>query len=292
LSAAPIGADALSIAGPGLGADVLADPNIAIFAGDSAGASLPDTSPLATGPLDSSITGDVGAAGTDIASTATPAATTPSATPAGFAPTDTELAGGATGTAAATTAATPATAAGGGVTGALGNVMSSPWTKLGLGLAPLGLALGMREANLSTGGQAAQGNANQLAAFGQQQLAQAQAGQLNQGQLASLNQMRQDLTNQWKQVFFNMGVQDPSKDTRWTQAMADIDNKITAQTATFIQQMIQNGLQAASSASGTLTQVAQMQMQADQNFTNNLINATKALGTTVAGGQTITLKAA
>jgi hypothetical protein len=325
-----LGADAAAggfdIAGAGLGADVLADPAIAGLAGEAgAGAAdagilagdvlgggatsfAPDVLSADAGSLSSFLSDpaaatsgiDTGAGGQDLAALAAPdpAATAtapppaPGTTPGGFASTDAELSGGTTGTAPASSAAPSGGTGGGGLTSGLGSVMSSPWTKLGLGLAPLALTLGMGEAGLTPQAQQAAGGATQLQQFGQQQLADAQAGRLNAGQTAVLGQMRQDLTNQWKQVFFNMGVQDPTKDTRWAQALADIDQKVTAQTATVIQQMITNGLQASGQASQTLIAVANQQIQSDTNFTNNLIGATKALGTIAGGGQTITLKAA
>ena len=285
------------------GGDVLAADAASAFAPDVLSAdagslnSFFSNPEMATSGIDTSagITDTTGALDTSTGATpAGTAATAPSATPGGFAPTDAELSGGVTGTAPATAAAPSGGTAGGtgGLTSGLGSVMASPWTKLGLGLAPLALTLARGEPSLTPAGRQAQANANQLSQFGNQQLAQAQAGQLNPGQLASLNQMRQDLTNQWKQTFFNMGVQNPEKDTRFVQAMADVDQKITAKTGEFIQQMIQNGLAASGAASGTLIQVANQQMAQDQAFTNNLISATKALGTTVGGGQTITLKAA
>jgi hypothetical protein len=59
-----------------------------------------------------------------------------------------------------------------------------------------------------------------------------------------------------------------------------------------LQQEITNGLTALQQGSGTLVSVAQMQMTADQNFTNNLVNATTAAAKVLTPSQTITLKAA
>jgi hypothetical protein len=258
-----LGADgaAFSTTGPGIGADVTGDPAVSQFA-------LPGA-------------GEV------------PAAAGPSATPAGFASTDAELAGATTGTAPAATAAAPAAATGGGgVTGALSSTLSSPWIKLALGAAPLALALGMGQQQLPTSAQQLQGQATALSQQGQADLASARAGNLNAGQTAVIGQVRTDLTNQWRQTLFNQGVQDPTKDARWPQIEAAIDSQVTQQTAQLIQQNITNALAETGQASAALTSIANMQFQADANFTNSLINATKSLGFAAGGGQTITLKAA
>jgi len=258
-----LGADgaAFNTTGPGIGADVTGDPAVSQFASPGAGEA--------------------------------PAAAGPSATPAGFASTDAELAGATTGTAPAATAAAPAAATGGGgITGALSSTLSSPWTKLALGAAPLALALGMGQQQLPTSAQQLQGQATALSQQGQADLASARAGNLNAGQTAVIGQVRTDLTNQWRQTLFNQGVQDPTKDARWPQIEAAIDSQVTQQTAQLIQQNITNALAETGQASAALTSIANMQFQADQNFTNSLINATKSLGLAAGGGQTITLKAA
>jgi hypothetical protein len=237
--------------------------------------------------------------------------------PATFAETDAELSGGLTGT--APTASTPSyvipgvanapagadvgladanasfgtfdagvASGGGGLTSQLSSVLSSPWTKLAMGAAPLGLALMRGEAQLPSGAQQAQANAAALSSFGQQQLAMGQAGQLNAGQMALITKTKDDLTNAARQAMFNMGVQNPQADSRWPQMLANIDTQVTAMTAQMIQQEIQNGLTALGSASGTLNQIAEMQMRADQNFTNTLVNATKALGLAAATSGTRT----
>jgi hypothetical protein len=259
----------------------LADPSGAGAGGDTAASQFGAADPLASPAASSSGAG------------AAPAAAGPSATPAGFANTDAELAGATTGTAPAATAAAPAAATGGGgITGALGSTLSSPWTKLALGAAPLALALGMGQQQLPSSAQALQGQATALQQQGLTDLSQARAGVLNAGQTAVIGQVRTDLTNQWRQTLFNQGVQDPSKDARWPQIEAAIDSQVTQQTAQLIQQNITNALAETGQASAALTSIANMQFQADQNFTNSLINATKSLGLAAGSGQTITLKAA
>jgi hypothetical protein len=160
------------------------------------------------------------------------------------------------------------------ITGAL----SSPYTKLALGALPLALTLGMGEQQLPAAAQALQAQALQMQQTGLANLAQAQAGILNAGQTAQIATMQQNLTNQWLQTLANQGVQDPTKDTRWPQITALIDQQVTAATAQLIQQNITNALAETGQASAALTSIAQMQMTADQNFTNALIGATKSLG--------------
>jgi len=174
----------------------------------------------------------------------------------------------------------------------LGGALSSPWTKLAVGAAPLALALGMGQQQLPTSAQQLQGQATALSQQGQADLASARAGNLNAGQTAVIGQVRTDLTNQWRQTLFNQGVQDPTKDARWPQIEAAIDSQVTQQTAQLIQQNITNALAETGQASAALTSIANMQFQADANFTNSLINATKSLGLAAGSGQTITLKAA
>lgn len=194
-------------------------------------------------------------------------------TPAGFANTDAELAGAATGV--APPAAAPAAPS---LTSQLGGVLSSPWTKLAMGAAPLALTLGMGQPQLPSSARALQGQATQLSQQGMADLAAARAGTLNAGQTATIGAMQRDLTNSWRQALFNQGVQDPTKDARWPQIQGVIDAKVTEQTATMIQQNITNALAETGQAASALTAIANMQFQSDAIFTNALINATKALG--------------
>ncbi|HEX4645765.1 MAG TPA: hypothetical protein VH598_09170 [Verrucomicrobiae bacterium] len=166
----------------------------------------------------------------------------------------------------------------GSLTDSLGSTLSNPWFKLAAGAAPLALALGMGEAKLPAAANAANAQALQMQQAGLTDLSNARAGVLNAGQTAVLGQMRTDLTNQWRQTLFNQGVQDPSKDTRWPQVEALIDSQVTQQTATMIQQNVTNALAETGQAQQALLAIAQMQMNADTAFTNNLINATKSLG--------------
>jgi hypothetical protein len=169
----------------------------------------------------------------------------------------------------------------------IGGALSSPYGKLAMGIAPLGVALAMGQPSLGSAGQAAQASASQLAAYGQQQLALGTSGQLTPAQSAVIGQMQQDLTNQWRQALANQGVQDPTKDGRWPQIQALIDQQVTAATQTMIQQTIQNGLTALGQGGQQLAALSAQQMQADQNFANMLVNATKGLGSVFAGQTTI-----
>ncbi len=177
------------------------------------------------------------------------------------------------------------------LTSQLGSTLSSPWTKLALGAAPLALTLGMGETQLPAGAQALENQALALQSQGLTDLASARAGTLNAGQTALLAQMSSDLKNKWLQTLYNQGVQDPTKDARWPQIAAQIDAQVTQQTAALIQQNITNALAETGQAASALTSIAQMQMSADQNFTNALINATKSLGLAAgsSAGRTVTI---
>jgi hypothetical protein len=240
-----------------------------------AGAILPDTSTLATGPLDSSITG------------VTPSTAAPPTDTSGFFASQTQGPGIGADVTASPEISQYADNASFGVpslTDKIGGVLNSPWTRIGLATAPLGLALMRGESSLPASAGQAQANASQLSAFGSQQLAAGQSGQLNAGQMALITQSRNDQTNAARQAMYNMGVQNPEADSRWPQMLAQIDTNVTAMTAQMIQQEITNGLNALGSSSQTLNQIAQMQMTADQNFTNTLVNATKALGLAAGSG--------
>jgi hypothetical protein len=228
--------------------------------------------------------GELGAGPTESAPGASPAAASgagaaPSgagatSTPAGFASTDAELSGGITG---AGTAA-PATSGGGFSSlvqgaGGWGNI-----AKWGLAATPLALTLAMGQGGLPPSAAALQQQANALSVQGQQDLAAARAGTLNAGQTAQIAGVKQDLENKWRQTLYNQGVTDITKDARWPQIEATIDAEVTKETAALIQQNITNALAETGQASTALTAIAQMQLTQDQNFTNNLINATKSLG--------------
>jgi hypothetical protein len=185
-------------------------------------------------------------------------------------------------------AATPAAASG--TTGQLSSILSSPYTKLALGAAPLALTLAMGQPQLPSGAQALQGQALQMQQTGLANLQSAQAGILNAGQTAQISQMASNLQNQWLQTLKNQGVQDPTKDARWPQILANIDTQVTAATATLIQNNITAALQETGQAASALTSIAQMQFTADQNFANNIINATKSLGLVAGLGLTTTTK--
>ncbi len=262
LAFAPATVDALSIS-PALGGDVLP------FASAAENAALPETSTLATGSIDLGDTAatDAAAAGPQPSILSQGDPLDPS-NPANFGNSGKMAAG-----------ETAESAGGGGFTQTLKDTLASPYTRLGLAAAPLALTLARGESSLPPQTGPAMANATALAQ---------QGPNLNSAQTATIAQMRQDLINQYKQVLFNQGVQDPSKDTRWPQMLSQIDSQVTAATQTMIQQNITNSL----AGDQQLLQIAQMQMTADQNFTNTLMNATKALGTAAGLGSGVTLKVA
>lgn len=247
---------------------------------DALATSLPADALALTGDAGAAVAPDAFASGLDLSGGMgmADAAQAAGATPAGFAPTDAELTGGITGTGATATA--PAAAGGGGgITGALGDTLKSPWTKLALGALPLGLTLARGEPSLP--GQVGPAVANATA------LAQ-QGGNLNASQNSVLQQMRQDSINAARQAMFNQGVQNPEADTRWPQWVAQIDSQVSAAAQQMIQQNIASSLQ----GDAQLIQIAQLQMSSDQAFTNNLVRATTALGSAAGLGGGIKLQVA
>jgi len=262
---------------------------------------LPETSTLATGPLDLGLgtdftfgsaigSGDVGGTAIGTVPVESPDYGVPLAQgPTVSADTGTlPIGGSAIGTMTPAEGAAPVAAATPAPAGAPASLQSpsftstmsslAPYARIAAAVAPLGVAMLRGQPQLPAAAQQAAANAQGLAAFGQQQLAAGQSGQLNAGQAALIANMRNDLTNSWRQTLFNMGVQNPEADTRWPQIEALIDSKVTAQTEQMLQQDITNGLNTIGAANGTLNQVAQLTMQADANFTNALVNAAKALG--------------
>ncbi|SRR5713101_6194382 len=257
-----------------LGGDLLnaADPSIAAAGGDITSADLTQVSDALQA------TGDTSGAGASVGADS-------AALPANATVSDIGGAGGGG------LPSYPAAGGGSSLTSTLGSTLSSPWTKLALGAAPLALTLGMGETQLPAGAQALQGQALALQQQGLTDLASARAGTLNAGQTAQLAQMSSDLKNKWLQTLYNQGVQDPTKDARWPQIAAQIDAQVTQQTAALIQQNITNALAETGQAASALTSIAQMQMSADTNFTNALINATKSLGLAAgsSAGRTVTI---
>lgn len=295
-AADPIVADeALSFAPAAAGGDVLpfSDPGL-----------LTDSSGLFT--QDAGVGGDTLTSTLGADTTTTTTATTPNAgiTPASSATglptgpavnasTTGTVGGGATsGGTVSGMGGTAAAPSSGGFTGTLNSIMSSPYTRLATALAPVGLALAMGNPSLPAAGQQSQAYANQLAAYGQQQLALGTSGQLTPAQSSVIAQMQQDLTNQWRQALANQGVQDPTKDGRWPMIQSVIDQQVSAATQQMLQQTIQNGLTALGQGGQQLAALSQQQLQADQNFTNMLVNATKGLGSAFAGQTSIKVTAA
>jgi hypothetical protein len=255
-TAATAGTDALA-AGAGAGADALAVPTDALAAGGG-------TDVLGAAPVNDFATPDASSFGS-LSDGSAPTPGAPTAAPV------------VDPSAAAAPGTTPGSS--GGITGALTDTLKSPWTKLALAAAPLGVAALTGGGGLPSQLGAAQANAQALAS---------QGSALNPSQNASLTQMRQNAVNAARQALFNQGVQNPEADTRWAQMTANIDSQVTAAAQTMIQQNIQNSL----AGDAQLIQIAQLQMQSDQNFSNMLLNATKAFGSVVGLNSGLTLKVA
>lgn len=288
-----IGEGATALADIGLGGSELADLGVAAdvgteaglgFLGDAAGAAeVGDALAFAPEALGS----DAGVTFSDIATSdlAGDFATAGDVAPGSYSWTAADIQGPGIGSSVTTDPNIVAYEGGGGAssgswTQTLTDTLKSPWTKLAMGAAPLALSLGMGQQGLPSQLAAAQANATALAS---------QGSNLNAAQSASLTQMRQNAINAARQAMFNQGVQNPEADTRWSQMVMNIDSQVTAAAQTMIQQNIQNSLQ----GDQQLIQIAQLQMQSDQNFANMLLNATKALGTAagLGGGTTIKIGA-
>ena len=198
-----------------------------------------------------------------------------------FAQTDAELTGGITGAGGAAPAASDSGSFLGNAVSKAGDWLANPANdlKLALGVAPLALTLARGESSLPGQVGPAQANAAALAS---------QGANLNASQQATLNQQRQDALNAMRQALFNQGVTNPTADTRYAQYVQLVDQQVTAAAT----QMIQNNIQNSLAGDQQLIQIAQLQMNADQAFTNNLVNATKALGTVAGMNSGITLKVA
>ena len=194
----------------------------------------------------------------------------------------------ATPAAAAPTAAKAAAAGGGGL---LGGMDWKTLGLLGLGAAPLAMTLAKGEPSLPAQASQVQGIANQQQALAQQ-LQPAVQNYLNSvatnsptaAQAAQLAIQQQGLVNQARQQLYNAGG-DPNTDTRYLQQLQQIQQTMTASQ----QAMIQTNLNAALGLSGqqqnylggaatNLTNLAQMQINQDTAFSNQLTAATQALG--------------
>jgi hypothetical protein len=257
------------------------------------GSIFTDSGAFSPGTFDTALPEDVSAltspSAIDQSALAT-SAVDPAALTSGAIPETTATAGETGGIANLANTEITAPAATTGASTAASNVLGIPGVSnmqlgmLGLGAAPLAMTLAMGQPQLPSSATALQSQANALSAQGQQDLSNARAGILNAGQSAQIAVMGQNLTNQWLQTLKNQGVMDPTKDSRWPEIQAQIDQQTTAATAQMLQQNMTNALAETGQAASALTSIAQMQVTQDANFTNNLIGATKSLGTVAAIG--------
>jgi hypothetical protein len=204
--------------------------------------------------------------------------TTPPVAPTavGYAPGSPEAAiAGSTGAAPSGITAAPG---GGGITGALSNVLSSPWTKA----AELALPLGMIGYNVLKGPaplppaeQQALANANVVGGFGTQQLQLAQANQITPAQAAQIDIFTQNAKNQLYQKIVNEG-QDPRTSSEYTLGLQAIDQQALAMRQQFINAMITNGISAVGAADTALQSAAQMTVANDNAFNNALQSSVQA----------------
>lgn len=140
------------------------------------------------------------------------------------------------------------------------------------------------------------GSGNALIVGGESALGPAMAGVLTPEQQATLTTERQSAGNTAAQIYTSMG-RNPNQDTSFISTKTDIDTKLMAAANTFVQSNIANafqeittglsltgqGTQDMSAANQALLQMAQLTMQADQNYSNSLTAAFSAIGSLVGG---------
>jgi hypothetical protein len=162
--------------------------------------------------------------------------------------------------------------------GGLGQTLKgiAPYAQLG-SLGALGLLALQGPAKLPGAAQQALGSANTLGQQGALNLANAQAGIITPYQQQTAASLYQNAYNQAWQQYVSMG-RDPSKDSSFGQTVQAIANQQAALIQSYLDQAAQLGLQETNASNSILTQVAQLQAAANQNFTNSLSQALLAAG--------------
>ena len=137
---------------------------------------------------------------------------------------------------------------------------------------------------------------NALIAGGRSALDPAMRGVLTPEQQATLTTERQSANNTAAQIYASMG-RNANQDTSFISTRTDIDTKLMAAANNFVNTNIANafkeietgasltgqGTQDMSAANQALLQMAQLTMQADQNYSNSLTAAFSAVGSIVGG---------
>ena len=127
--------------------------------------------------------------------------------------------------------------------------------------------------------QQVQNIATPVNAAGQQLLQSAVSNTPMPGQQAQLNSDRQGMVNALAQSIYNQtGASDVTKDPRWAQSVALIDQQIAQEQQTFITANLNSALAATGQASGALTNLAQQQIALDTSYQQAIANAGRSLG--------------
>lgn len=113
---------------------------------------------------------------------------------------------------------------------------------------------------------------------------EASTGQLTPTQQANILQYVQGQQNQLIQQLASQGVADPTKDTRYIQGMAQIQQNALALQQQYITAAINEATSAGGAASQNIATVANQQITEDSDFSNALASAFGALGSSIGGG--------
>lgn len=139
-------------------------------------------------------------------------------------------------------------------------------------------------AKLPAADAALQSQANELQGTGQNLLNEFNAGAINPAQQAQLDQLRQQGLNQIYQQFASQGVTNPKGDSRFLAAVQQLDQSIEAQKAQMLGAEFQQGTAAEGQASGELENIAQQQLKQQEDYNNQIEEATKSLFNLFGGG--------
>lgn len=178
--------------------------------------------------------------------------------------------------------------AGGGNNGlfdkAISYVGNNPMSVARLAVPALGLGttLARGESKLPGSATTLANAGDTLNATSASQLALFNSGQLTPGQLAQIQTSRQQQISQVYQQLASQGVSDPTKDSRYIQAVQQIENNAQVQTQQFLDATLQSGLAAAGAAGQDLAAAAQIELSRDSEFQSALNAAMASFGTIAA----------
>src|SRR5215469_249544 len=188
---------------------------------------------------------------------------------------------------AAVASAVPAVGAapaGGGISGAIGSVLSSPVTQaleLAAPLGFLGYNLMKGPAPLPPAMQQALNNSVPAQNLAKTFLQNAANNTLTPAQMAQIQVFRQNAVNQLYQSIANRG-ENPQTSTDYALGLQQIDLQVAALQQTFINAMVTNGLAALGNVDSTLQSAANMQVANDNAFNQAVGSSLQAFALTGA----------